>query len=270
MKSQRGLSLIELLISMFIGLFLLAGITSSYIHSKKSSVYQDQYSLIEDNGRIALEIMSQTIQHTGYGSNRAIPITPSKFIQTRPVSRTCSGTDTSVLDSLDFPDDSTFDSVDGDSIGVIYLGDSDISTDCTGRTLPANCQIGSANTTNSEAAKIYSTFYLDEDRDTLMCVGSRDSVEHVIADGIENMQILYGVNTDDSSDRSVERYVNADDMAGLWNNVSSIQIALLVRSENEILDKKQIKQFTLLDQDVTTLEDRYQRAVFTTTISLRN
>lgn len=267
MKNQRGLSLIELLIAMVIGLFLLAGITSSYLHSKKSSVYQDQYSLIEDNGRIALEIMSKTIQHTGYGSNRGIPISPSKFIQDRPINRTCQGADTSVLDSNIFPVDSTLDSVSGDSLGVVYLGDNEISTDCSGGTLPASCQVG---TSTSEAAKIYSTFYLDTTNSILKCVGSRDTVEHDIADGVENMQILYGVNTDDSSDRSVERYVNADDMGGLWNNVTSVQIALLVRSDREILDKAESKQFTLLDQNVTTPNDRFQRAVFTTTVSLRN
>ena len=267
MKNQRGLSLIELLIAMFIGLFLLAGITSSYIHGKKSSVYQDQYSLIEDNGRIALEIMSKTIQHTGYGSNRGIPISPSKFIQDRPINRTCRGTDTNVLNSNLFPLDSTLDSANGDSIGVVYLGDNEISTDCSGELLPANCQVGSST---SEAAKIYSTFYLDNANRTLRCVGSRDTEIHDIAEGVENMQILYGVNVDDSSDRSVERYVNANDMAGLWNNVTSVQIALLVRSEREILDKAESKQFTLLDQNVTTPNDRHQRAVFTTTVSLRN
>lgn len=270
MKNQRGLSLIELLIAMFIGLFLLAGITSSYIHGKKSSIYQDQYSLIEDNGRLALEIMSKTIQHTGYGSNRGIPISPSKFIQGRPINGNCRFSESNILNS-NFPADSTFDSANGDSIGVVYIGDNEISTDCSGKALPKICQVGYAPI---EAAKIYSTFYLEKDNvnntSILKCVGSRDTETRDIAEGVENMQILYGVNVDDSSDRSVERYVNANDMADLWNNVTSVQIALLVRSEREILDKAESKQFTLLDQNVTTPNDRYQRAVFTTTVSLRN
>ena len=35
-KKQSGLSLIELLVAMVIGLFLLAGITTSYLSSKKN------------------------------------------------------------------------------------------------------------------------------------------------------------------------------------------------------------------------------------------
>ncbi len=270
MKKQLGLSLIELLIAMFIGLFLLAGITSSYLFSKKSSIHQDQYSLLEDNGRIALEIMSRTIQHTGYSSNRAVPLIPNKFIKTQPVSRTCSGGDTSVVNNALFPADSTLDSANGDSIGVIYLGDNEITTDCSGGVLPATCQIGSANTTNSDAAQIFNRFYLNNADNTLRCIGSRDAAEHVIAEGVENIQILYGVNTDDSPDRSVERYVNANNMGGLWNNVTSVQIALLLRSDREILDTAQSRQYTLLDEEVTTPSDRFKREVFSTTISLRN
>jgi len=271
MRKQLGLSLIELLIAMFIGLFLLAGISSSYIYSKKSSIYNDQFSMLEDNGRLALEIMSKTIQLTGYSTNKAVPLLPNKFILSKPVSTTCSGSDNSVINT-NFPDDSTIDSAaDGDRIGVIYLGNSEITTDCSGETLPDSCQIGSANTTNSEAAQIFSTFYLlDNAKNELICVGSRDTEELAIAEGVENMQIMYGINTDDSPDRSVERYVNANDIAGLWNNVTSVQIALLVRSEKEVLDTAESKKFTLLDEEVTTPSDRYQRAVFTTTVSLRN
>lgn len=268
MKKQLGLSLIELLIAMFIGLFLLAGISSSYLYSKKSSIYHDQFSMLEDNGRIALEIMSKTIQLTGYSTNKAVPLLPNKFIKSKPVSKTCSGADNSVINT-NFPADSTLDLPNGDSIGVVYLGNSEITTDCSGETLPASCQIGSANTTNSEAAQIFSTFYLDN-ANNLICVGSRDTEKLVIAENVENIQIMYGINTDDSPDRSVERYVNANDIAGLWDNVASVQIALLVRSEKEVLDTAESKKFTLLDQEVTTLSDRYQRAVFTTTVSLRN
>ena len=65
---QSGLSLIELMIAMFIGLFLLVGITTSYLSSKKSSIDRDQISILQENGRIALDIMAQTLQSTGYTS----------------------------------------------------------------------------------------------------------------------------------------------------------------------------------------------------------
>ena len=88
--SQSGLSLLELLIAMFIGLFLLAGISTSYLASKKSSIARDQYSILEDNGRIALEVIANTLKHTGYTSSNGTPpssgtiVCSSAFPHTRP------------------------------------------------------------------------------------------------------------------------------------------------------------------------------------------
>lgn len=265
-RRSKGLSLIELLIAMFIGLFLLAGITSSYIYSKKSSISRDQYSLLEDNGRIALEIMSRTLEHTGYTSSIGAPLV-NNFITTSVDSRTCSGGGASVINTGLFPANSTLNNdVNGDRIGVVYLGDADVSSDCTGAALPANCQI--SPTTTAETASIYSTFYLNNADNTLMCAGSRENTAQVIAEGVENMQILYGI--DANGDKAVDRYVNADNVNGSWNSVISVQIAILVRALRETKDKAEAVTYTLLDTPITSDNDRFKRAVFSTTVNLRN
>ncbi len=262
---QSGLSLIELLIAMIIGLFLLAGITTTYISSKKSSIERDQYSLLVDNGRIALEVMSNTLQHTGYTSSNGTPL-EDKFIAAAADVKSVACGVPSVINTGIFPNNVTNDSNSGDSVGVIFLGDSDVFTDCSGGTLPATCQLGPGLSIN--ASKIYSAFYLDAADETLKCAGSRDNAAQLIAEGIENMQILYGVDAND--DNLVDRYVNANDVGTLWNNVINIQIAVLARTLREVKDKAEQEKFTLLDYEHTTPTDRFQRAVFSTTISLRN
>ncbi len=263
---QSGLSLVELLIAMIIGLFLLAGITTSYLSSKKASIKRDQYSMLEDNGRLALEILTKTLEHTGYTSSKGVPL-EDKFISVAAdVSSSNCGADQSVMNTAIFPANVTIDSNTGDSIGTIHLGDNDVFTDCSGGVLPADCRL---ETGTIDTSKIYSAFYLNEDDNTLMCSGSRDNAKQLIAEGIENMQILYGV--DENEDDVADRYVSANDVKDdLWNTVVSIQIAVLARSLREVKDKAEIKKFTLLDFEHTTLSDRYQRAVFSTTISLRN
>lgn len=259
--NQSGLSLIELLIAMFIGLFLLAGITSSYLSSKKTSIARDQYSILEDNGRIALEVLTNTLQHTGYTSASGTPL-EDKFITAAVTSSSCSDGSQSVLNTGIIP--VTADNNAGDSLGVIYLGDSNVFTDCSGAPLPATCQLNPGLPT--DPAKIYSAFFLDASN--LQCAGSRDASEQTIAEGIENMQILYGV--DANADNQVDRYVNAPNVGTLWNNVINIQVAVLARSLIEVKDTAESESFTLLDTPITTPTDRYQRAVFSTTISLRN
>lgn len=267
-QKNLGFSLVELLIAMIIGLFLLAGITSSYLHSKKNSVQRDQYSILEDNGRAAIELLKNTLQHTGYASINTASI--NGVLNGGVQSVTCSnGAGQSVINTGLFPNTLTADNAT-DSIGIVYLGDDRLSTDCANGPLPDGCQL--RPTRSKEAAKIYNYFYLRNDPQGtpfLMCAGSRSNQAVELAEGIENMQILYGVDTD--GDKQINRYINATDVGNFRDNILSIQIALLVRSLIEVKDQAEQKTYSLLDQSYTNpVADRYQRAVFTTTISLRN
>ncbi|WP_299880916.1 PilW family protein [uncultured Cocleimonas sp.] len=267
-KNQAGLSLIELLVAMIIGLFLLAGISSSFLSSKKSSIQRDQFSLLEDNGRIALEIMSSVIEHTGYTSGNGAPLL-NNFMRGAVNSRICSDGQDSVVDTGIFttsPNPTSDDDIKGDRIGVVYLGDDQVSTDCTGGPLPVGCQV--SPTTTPETASIYNAFYLDDVNKRLMCAGSRFNEAEVIAEGVENMQVLYGI--DDNGDKAVERYVNAADVNGSWSNVISVQIAILVRALRETKSTSESVTYSLLDVAVPSPDDRYKRAVFSTTVNLRN
>lgn len=276
-KRQLGLSIIELLIAMIIGVFLLAGIASSYISSKKASVERDQLSSIEDNGRIALEIISNVIEHAGY-----LPPNPGAdpnflpFI-TNPndvLSGKCTdGTQSVVNKALFTANRVVRDNSLSDSLAVIHYSDDRVFLDCAGNRVPNSCRlapVGSvAKAMKPKASRVYSSFFLDRSRNQLKCVGSRSIRAEVIAEGIENIQFLYGVKIDDTG---VKRYLNATDLAisRLWRNVVSMQVAVLVRSLKPVKKHPESKDYTLLDQSVTTANDRFSRAVFTTTVRLRN
>jgi len=268
-NSQRGLSLIELLIAMVIGLFLLTGIASSYLSSKNSSNKRDELTKLEDNGRLALEVLSQAIEHTGYTPiNAGILNPPFVTDDVQVVSAAC-GAGNSVESTGIFATRITKDDVAGDAITVMYNGDNRVFTDCSGGELPLGCRVappGAAAGTSSAMTRIYNAFYLQGTE--LRCAGSRDANVQVIADGIENIQYLYGLNT--IGDDGVDKYVNASNVGAFWNNVVSVQIAILVRSEKPVKAQKEQITYTLLDQTVTANDDRFQRAVFTTTIRIRN
>ncbi len=276
-KSQNrniGFSLIELLVAMTIGLFLLAGIATSYVSSKGSSVKNNEYSVLEDNGRIALEIISQAIEHTGYRPINAYMEThPYILDEVNVKSGTCTDSQESVVkDSIFTSANITADDSDGDTLAVMHFGDNNVFSDCGGQEMPAACRLADPDQAQKEisldASKIYSAFYLSGDK--LLCAGSRGDTPQTVTENIENIQFLYGVASNNSTN-TVDRYLNAADMTeALWNSVVSIQVAILVRSSTLVntVSKKQV--FTLLDQVVTSPDDRYQRAVFTATVRLRN
>jgi type IV pilus assembly protein PilW len=90
-----------------------------------------------------------------------------------------------------------------------------------------------------------------------------------LIEGIEAMQLLYGVDTD--GDRLVNSYVKASGVgAANWNRVISVSIALLVRSVEPNSITTDARAYTLLDATVAAANDRYERTLYTTTVTLRN
>jgi len=266
-KALSGLSLLELLIAMVIGIFLLAGIASSYISSKKTSIKRDQYSLLEDNGRIAIETLTKVIQHTGY-SARDKSLRPFITTSSDVASVACSDGSQSVVNTGLFTSNRIVkDGSSGasDSIGTIFYGDNNLFKDCVGRELPVACR--------TTPSKVYNSFYVSNGN--LECVGSRASKAYVIAEGVENIQFLYGVDT--NNDELVDRFLNATNLAlaaagnpAIWNSVISVQVAVLVRSSKPVKQSSESKTYTLLDQSITSADDKFKREVFTATIRLRN
>lgn len=87
-----------------------------------------------------------------------------------------------------------------------------------------------------------------------------------LIEGIEDMQILYGIDGADN-DGFPNRYVSADDVPD-FEDVVSVRLMLLVRSVNDfITDTPQTYTFNGAQ---TTAADRRLRQVFSATIALRN
>jgi Tfp pilus assembly protein PilW len=64
--AQRGLSVVELLISLIIGMAVIAGSIQVVVSSKRSFLDQDEVSFIQTNARYALDLMGKDIRMAGY------------------------------------------------------------------------------------------------------------------------------------------------------------------------------------------------------------
>lgn len=99
-----------------------------------------------------------------------------------------------------------------------------------------------------------------------------------VVEGVENMQITYGVDTSATADGAADTYVSADQVTAAapettneadWKRVLSIRLSLLLVSrEGEAVTTK-IQPYTYNGITVTPT-DRRLRKVFTTTIAVRN
>lgn len=65
-RSVRGLTLIELMVSLVIGLLLAIIASSTYLYSKQAYNAVSETSQLEENGRMALDLLTRYIQSAGY------------------------------------------------------------------------------------------------------------------------------------------------------------------------------------------------------------
>ncbi len=303
---QSGLSLVELLVSMVIGLFLLAGIITNFVGTKNSDKMRDAISEMDGNARFALDLMQKTIMHAGYPSIHGKVIDKAFYTHSDGKLKNHICRDKITLENQ--PPTWNRKTRDGasDLITIVSLADNPCVSgvsDCTNS--PANynpralvyfdCTGGgslrdrravacSADPVNGIAspfqpsdAKIYSTFKVvrntsspSKDR-VLSCHGSRGGSQPII-NNIESMQFLYGVQRDNGSINYQRANIvkNRDE----WEKVVSVQIGLLLRSSkpNLLKEKNTINFYNVLDKKVKIASKDLRRLfrVYTTTVYLAN
>lgn len=142
----------------------------------------------------------------------------------------------------------------------------------TGSGNPGNSSksFGHSFAAGSQVIKVHSTtFYIgvaSSGEPALMRrVNNRgDSEVTEIAEGVEDMQIQYGVNTDGVS--GADTYVDASGVAD-WDDVMSVRFNLLMRSvEDKVVDSDQTLIFNGAE---ITWSDRYLRRVVSFVIAIR-
>lgn len=88
-----------------------------------------------------------------------------------------------------------------------------------------------------------------------------------LVEGVEQMQLRFGEDT--NGDAVVDVYRTADDVVS-WNDVYSVEVALLVRSLEEFGGDSDQETYELLDVTVAAPGDRRLREVFSATVGIRN
>lgn len=140
---------------------------------------------------------------------------------------------------------------------------------------PGNKNPGSNNFSHAydaamEILKLQSaTYYIGNDvnnRPALRRISfsTGGAVDEVLIEGIQNMQVLYGIA---GANRQVSSYVSAASVAD-WDDVVSVRVyLLLVSADSNIVPENQIIDF---NGAAVTIENRRLAQVFSTTIGIRN
>lgn len=204
---QTGLTLLELMISLSLGLLLLTGIGTIYVGSNQTYRVQEQNARIQESGRYALDVIGRSLRQAGYWD---IPLNPV-VIQTAFSGTPVNGTDNATNGTA------------ADTVTVQYdggVGD----RDCEGNIVAA-------------AMVVQDAIQLDTVDLELECDGNAEAGGPVVdpqplLSNVEDLQFLYGIDTDAVSDQSANRYVAANNVAN-WGQVVSVRACVLIRSQDQ-------------------------------------
>lgn len=344
-NKQSGLSIIELMIAMVVGLILIAGVLSIFLSSRKSYGVNSAVARVQQNARFSLDYIrtatrmagymgcgnsSTTVSYvdsnalpydfsqaiTGFNYNGTDPNGSYSITAENPAVSTSGwtptldaslpamipGSDVLVVryssgnvdpayvtgsSGADINFDQAPDFKNGDFLlisncvnsfviqadhvngsNVVVNSGNDATPGNTIHGLPFGDWVGSQGATARTTA-----FYIGQGADGSPSLfeattGPSGFTSQELVPGVENMQVLYGEDTADTSAPSA--YVTANNVSD-WNSVVSVRVALLLRSDpGAVTLPPAAATYDLLGTAIAAPRDTRLRRVFTSTIMLRN
>lgn len=239
-RRQRGLSLIELLVGLTIGLLVAIAAVGSLFYTKVSSTVVGDSSRLQQDASTAFRIIGMQIRQAG-----ARPIenasAGNSLVQ---FNQSYGGLNTATLVILGGTNGA---SNAADTLVISYSADATVDArDCLGQ-IPAG-------------ATVINTFTVASSE--LRCLGSAASAttQAVIA-GVEDLQVWFGERTVDNV-----RYQTADNVTD-WNAVETVQVCL--RLVGEAVGNPTVATPGCLANQTITADGRLRR-VFRQVFDLRN
>lgn len=278
-RHVRGISLIEVLVSMVIGMVVVGAVIVSIVGSGKAGRFQSAYAQMNQDAQIGLNMLSREFQMAGYSQ-------PSSIVNTAvaPATPTYALTYNIGTATVVFGCDTGFVNPQASSVAckptgsapafeVVYEADLKNTVPTSGN-LPSDC-LGNG-ITGAAPNFARNRFYVAvgaSGRSELYCASPAGA--QPLLENVEAMRVWYGVQVL-AAPRQVVRYVSATDINAVgpteWNNVISVRVCLLMRSAEPVLNAGGEDTLTYRDCGSVqqTSNDRYLRRAYFTTSTLRS
>lgn len=308
---QRGMSLLELMIALALGVFIAAGAINVYLGSRQSARIIEAQLSMQEAARFGFHFLAGTVRQAGYLSfgvlagKRSAALDAPGLLQMMYSAEQVSShpfTGTPWLPDPPFAHAAVVAGEDNFSPGnssVVVMPETDmVAVRLMGDAEPGRPEIqdceGVAVSPGSIATIV---FFIGQDRQLYCKVNNRRAAPLVA--GIENMQVLYGLSSDNvsnnaSNNASNKASNNASKKANYnagpgypgavsqlrgyysaseiddndWKHVVAVQIGLLASSGLQVLGDQE-QTVKLLDESVISFNDGRVRKVFVQTVSIR-
>lgn len=267
-RGISGFTLIELMVSIVIGMILIVFISSMYLNSKSSFRLNDDNARLQEDGNYALSMIGRSLMQAGYGVMRTVTTTNFKgngFTAcdngfANPLASTpdfsCAGTAAEPGFTVSYSVDA-YDSVNSPVSGI--------GTDCNGN-----------NANGTAVNNFFIATKSGETSSSLFCAGVAGTVAQPILNNVDHMVLTYGVDT--AGTYAASRFpLSASTVAALpsnpvnktgWDQLVSVTVCLEVHSTNTVTNGAQT--YVNCAGTSKTASDNKLHAALTRTFTLRN
>jgi type IV pilus assembly protein PilW len=220
-RRERGFTLVELMVTVGIALFLLGGLVTIMQNVRQANFNQQALAQLQDQQRFAMTVLSDMIQQGGYY--------PSPTLQTQISSLPAVG-------AIMQPGQAFYGTHTGPNVAdqmTVRL----VTTDPIPAPSPPPIILCDGTTNPTGTPQVYSNLFsvtppAGNQPGQLMCsVNGNAAVP--LANGVTNLQFYYGVNRlGPTINYNVDTYLTADQMnagiaaGGDWMNISSVRVVL--------------------------------------------
>jgi type IV pilus assembly protein PilW len=306
---QQGFSLIEVMVSLVIGLVAVGAVFANYINTSSGARQATALAQVTQDASLALGILRNHITMAGYSQPTAAGTTG---LTPRLTGMAVFGCDEGLDDGTRTNTDvatvtcatASKDGDKPDALIVRYEADVD-STPTVDNTDSKGVVIGAvpSDCTGVGLAQTGGGFYVADSRfsiwpqtandiPSLSCQGNGGTAAGAatlagnrqrLVENITDMQIWYGMGKDDAAGkagRTIVRYVHASDMPppdpsaqthlAAWNNVIAVRICLVARSATDVLDAPTPYRNCMGAPITPGAGDRHIYRAFTSTVVLNN
>jgi type IV pilus assembly protein PilW len=318
-RAARGYTLIELLVAVAIGLFMVGALVTLLVTNSVNSSELNKSGIQIENGRYAVQILTEDLQHAGYWGSYTLP-TNTVYSAPDPCEKAVANLGVASTTPVSFPvpiygyDNATAaptcvtNRLAGTDVVVVRR----VSTKSIGAGSAAanvvyfqvsNCELPSAVTPfvisasagaftlqkrgcaapNDIQQYLVNIYYVSScdictggSADTIPTLKVAEFVDSStgfvvtpLVEGIENLQVEYGVDTD--GDGAPDSYTSDPATTANWKNVVAARVNVLARNIDATASWTDNRSYDLgLGASIPAKNDHYKRHVYSAVARLYN
>lgn len=309
-RAARGVSLIELLVSLVIGTLLIAGAVTVYIQSRNTYRTSDTAARLQEVARYALDVITPDVRLAGFWGltnrpdsftngagvvandcganwtvNVAVPIEGRDAVATGGSGYNLACTKAAGVNNVDWADvlivrRTTADATALENGRAQVQSNRETAALFSNGTRPAGFNIAPQSETHN---LVVGAYYIGEGptvsgirqfslrRQTLIGgAGGPQIRDEEIIPGVQDMQVQFGL--DANGDGSAERYLNPQDAIPAGARIATVQVWLLVVAEEREVGYRDngTYNYANANQTAAVFKDNRRRVIVTRTIQIRN